>query len=146
MGILILYATKSGAARECAELLASKMTDCRMCDLSSGSPDITKADTVIIGSGIRMGHIYKPARKFISENLDKLLQKKVAIYLCNAYEENLAKTIESDIPLILIKNALCVESFGGKPPFTNPRNKDWIQMDKVTAMLQAVETIGYKSL
>ena len=59
MGTLILYATKSGATSECADLLAQKIK-CVADDLGKTVPDISSFETVIIGSGIRMGKIYKP--------------------------------------------------------------------------------------
>lgn len=52
MRTIIVYATKSGASRECAELLATKLTDCYICDLSKQVPDIKSYNTVILGSGV----------------------------------------------------------------------------------------------
>lgn len=66
MKTLLLYATKSGAARECAELLAKELTDCTVCDLRHAIPNPELFDTIIVGSGIRFGKIYKPAAKFTS--------------------------------------------------------------------------------
>lgn len=55
MRTLILYSTKSGASKECANLIAAQMDNCAMHDLSKPVPDISSFDTVIIGSGVRMG-------------------------------------------------------------------------------------------
>ena len=139
MKTVILYATKSGAARECADILAAKIKDSSIYDLSRETPDIETVDTVIIGAGIRMGKAYKPFRKFIEKNLDKLLTKTTAVYLCNGEPETYNQAVEKNIPAQLISHSLCVMSFGGKPPFTSPKNQDWILMDNLNAFIQAVE-------
>ena len=138
MRTLILYSTKSGASRECAELLATKIADCSICDIAKNTPDIGGYDTLIVGSGVRMGKLYKPAKNFIDKNIDMLLSKNTAFYLCNSYSDTLQKVIENNIPKKLIDTAICIKSFGGKPPFTSPKNQDWILMDNINALVQAV--------
>jgi len=138
MRTLILYSTKSGASRECAELLATKIADCSICDIAKNTPDIGGYDTLIVGSGVRMGKLYKPAKNFIDKNIGMLLSKNTAFYLCNSYSDTLQKVIENNIPKKLIDTAICIKSFGGKPPFTSPKNQDWILMDNINALVQAV--------
>jgi len=138
MRALILYSTKSGASRECAELLATKIMDCSICDISKSTPDIESFDTLIVGSGVRMGKIYKPAKKFINKNIDVLLSKNIAFYLCKSNPDTLQKAIDDNIPKKLIDGAICIKSLGGKPPFTSPKNQDWILMDNVNALVQVV--------
>lgn len=138
MQTLILYSTKSGASRECAELLATKIMDCSICDIAKSTPDIESFDTLIVGSGVRMGKIYKPAKNFIDKNIDVLLSKNTAFYLCNSYPDTLQKAIDNNIPQKIIDGAICIKSLGGKPPFTSPKNQDWILMDNVNALVQAV--------
>lgn len=40
MKTIIVYATKSGATLTCAELLAARIVDCSICDLSKRIPNI----------------------------------------------------------------------------------------------------------
>ena len=138
MRTLILYSTKSGASRECAELVATKIADCSICDIAKSIPDIESFDTVIVGSGVRIGKIYKSAKNFIDKNIDVLLSKNTAFYLCNSYPDTLQKAIDNNIPQKIIYCAICIKSLGGKPPFTSPKNQDWILMDNVNALAQAV--------
>lgn len=138
MKTLIAYATKSGASRECAKLLADKLADCFLVDLSKQVPDIASYDTVILGSGVRMGNIYKPMRGFIEKNRDALLAKKIAIYLCNSYPNTFQKAIEKNIPKELTDRCLCIESLGGIPPFTSSKNRDWILLEHVDRLVQII--------
>ena len=142
MKTLIAYATKSGASRECAELLAAKLKDCSLVDLSKQVPGMAGYDMVILGSGVRMGNIYKPMKSFIERNRDALLTKKIAIYLCHSYSNTLQKAIEKNIPKELTDRCLCIESLGGIPPFTSPKNRDWIISEHVDRLVQAVASKG----
>jgi len=135
----ILYATKSGGTRECAELLAARITGSSVYDLSKGAPDIGDADMIIIGAGVRMGRVYKPARVLIEKNLEKLLAKRIALFLCNGEPEAFSKAIEKNIPAQLVSHALCVTSFGGKIPFSSTKNQDWMLMDNIKAFIQTME-------
>ncbi len=138
MKTIIVYATKSGASRKCAELLASKIKDCSFFDLSKQVPEIERFDMVILGSGVRMGKIYKPMKGFIEKYMKALLSKKTAFFLCNSYPHTFKKVIERNIPQELIDSAVCIESFGGIPPFTSPKNQDWLLFEHVNRLIQAV--------
>lgn len=138
MKAIILYATKSGTARECADLLADKFWNCPVHDLSRSVPDLNGFDTVIIGTGVRMGTIYKPAQRFLQQNIRLLLTKKVAVYFCNAYPDTFPKTVEKNIPQELIEHAVCIKSFGGKPQFTKAPMKEWLHEDEVRQFLDYV--------
>ncbi len=142
MKTLIVYTTKSGASRDCAELLASKINNCFICDLSKQVPDIGSFDMVILGSGVRMGKIYKPMKNFIENNMQVLLVKKTAFFLCNAYPDTWKKTVEKNIPKDLSDRAICIEPLGGIPLFTSPKNGNWILSEHVDRLVQAVTLKG----
>ncbi len=131
MQTLILYATKSEATGECASMLAKKLNNCPTYNLEQTTPDITAFDMIIIGTGVRMGKIYKPVLNFIRKNLDLLLTKTVAIYFCNAYPDTFQKSIDKNIPIELTNHSVCIKSFGGKPAFTNPPNETWLNMKNI---------------
>lgn len=139
MQTIILYATKSGAAGECASLLAEKL-NCPVCDLTQPLPSLQTFDTIIIGSGVHMGKIYRPALNFIRRSLPLLLTKKTALFFCNAYPETLQKTIAKNIPEELVKQAICIQSFGGRPPFTSSPLSCWLNSNNLQ---QFAETIGH---
>lgn len=144
MRTLILYASKSGASRECAELLWARLADCSICDITKDLPDIEPYDTVIIGSGIRMGKLYRPVRAFIRKNMNLLLSKNTAFYLCNAYPDSVQKAIETNIPQQLRDQAACIDSLGGKPPFTSPKNQDWVRLDRVASFVKTITKSEFK--
>ena len=138
MSTLIVYSTKTGASRVCAELLAKKIKTSSLCDLRIGMPDIRSYDTVAIGSGVRFGRLYKPAVNFIKENADALRSKTIAFYLCNADPNRLEDIIEKDIPGNLIHVSKCIMSFGGKLPFEKYRENDWLKKEYIEVFTKLI--------
>ena len=138
MKALIAYATKSGAARECAELLATRLPNAELCDLYAGSPDISEFDTIIIGSGVRMGRIYKPLRKFMQDNLGALTAKRLAIYLCNGSAEAFPEIVDKNIAPELAASAICVLSFGGRMPTKEGRSSEWMLTENIESLITCV--------
>lgn len=142
MKSLILYTTKSGATKECAELLANRL-NCSAYDITKGIPCIKLSafDTLILGTGVRMGKIYKPIKNFMQENMDLLFEKRTAIFFCNAYEDTFQKTVSTNLSPELVKHAVCIKSFGGKPPFTKPDNTDWMNQDNINAFIGSLSEL-----
>ena len=140
MRTLILYSTKSGACRECAEMLAREIKDTTVFDLKEKVPDITEFDIVIMGSGIRMGGAYKPFKKFLKENENILLKKDIAFFITNMQTDKFEKIIENNIPEKLRGAAFCIKTFGGKVPFGGKKDdREWMLMDEVNAFVRAVK-------
>lgn len=140
MSTIIIYVSKSGATKRCAETLAKNISGSVLCDIQKDTPQIDDFDTVIIGSGIRMGKIYKPMDRFIKKNLSLLISKSTAIFLCNYYSETFLKAIENNIPKELSESVICIESLGGKKPFaSNLDENTWIRQDNMIAFVHALE-------
>jgi menaquinone-dependent protoporphyrinogen IX oxidase len=142
MRTLIAYATKSGASRECAEILAAEIGGCAVCDLSENVPNVDDFDTVVIGTGIRIGKAYKPFRKFLDENEDKLLTKRIAFFTCNVVTKDFEKAAAGNIPEKLRDAAFLIRSFGGKPVIGGKKDQKWMLRDEVIAFAGAVRDIG----
>lgn len=145
MKSMILYTSKSGATKECAKLLAERL-DCPAYDMAqlAAGEDFSSYDMIILGTGVRMGKIYKPAKAFMKKNMDLLMHKKIAIFFCNAYPETFEKAVEKNIPKELSEHAVCISSFGGKPPFTQPADQSWMNqssMDDFMEILTASESL-----
>lgn len=113
MSILIAYATKNNTTRTCANLLFEKLPHADIVNLSSKQPDISEYDTIIIGSNIRFNYINDDVKKFIGNNIDLLMTKRVAIYICCGFSEKSNQYILHNFPRKLLDKCLCVECFGG---------------------------------
>ena len=83
---LVAYVTKSAAAGEAANLIADTLREksgleVDVVDLKKQPhPDLEPYANVILGSGARMGSVYREAVEFMKQDLSS---KRVAIFICS---------------------------------------------------------------
>lgn len=140
MRTLIVYASKSGTAKECADLLAQKLEDCEIYEASS-APAPDGWDTVVLGSGVRMGKAYKPILKYMARHMETLTAKRIAIYLCNGDLNTFTASVEKSIPKSLQEHAFSTVCLGGRPPFSKTPGQEWLQNDQLDALIRAIEDV-----
>jgi menaquinone-dependent protoporphyrinogen oxidase len=116
MNTLVIYATKYGCTERCAKSLSGKLSG--KVDLinikTSQLPDLSKYDRVIIGGSIYVGQIQKPIKEFCIKNLSLLKEKKVGLFICCGFAENVKQHMENSFPKELLEVALGKECFGGE--------------------------------
>ena len=114
MKIAIIYTTKGGTTRECAELLAKELNtqDVDVYDMDE-KPDVQSYDTIVIGFPIRGARPAKKAKRYINENEKVLLEKRVAYYMCCGFIDCEDEYAEKALPKELRDNALTVTCLGG---------------------------------
>lgn len=134
MKTAIIYSTRTGATQLCAEYIASQLPECSMFNLEKDKPDLSQFDVIFIGSGVRMGNLYKPARTLLADNIQILSEKNTVIFLCSYFPGTTAKTIETNIPKELAENSHII-SCGGKPPFGIAMNIDWLKSDVIDKLI-----------
>lgn len=115
MSTLIVYATKYGFTKTCAEMLAKKLDEkAEIYDLNIKRPNPALYDKVIIGGSIYAGRLRKPVALFCTENLNTLKGKKLGLFICGMAEgDDARKQLESSYPSELLSTAVAKESFGG---------------------------------
>lgn len=114
---LIAYAGKHGCTKECARVLAGKMSsDVDLCNLKEKQKvDLDAYDTIILGGSIYAGRIQKEVRELCTKNENLLKEKKLGLFICGMSEGDTAKKqLEASYPQELLGSALAKESFGGK--------------------------------
>lgn len=114
MSIVIAYASKSGTTEKAAKLLQEKIPSAVLVDLRKEKPSPKDYDTIILGGSIRINHIHKALKKYIEENKDALLLKKLGLFICCGVPEKAQEQLETNFPEELRNHALAVESFGGE--------------------------------
>lgn len=138
--ILVLYATKTGATYQCANLLSIELSHCVLCDIETEKPDIEKFDCMILGAGVRDGKIYKPIRDFIKKNKNELLTKKAGYFICNEKPKKTEEIIADNFSDELQESAVCIESFGGYKAYAAPKEGmdqlKGIQVDRIKTFAQ----------
>lgn len=114
----IIYMSKHGTTEKIA-LKLHKLIDqegVHPIDLKiNKKPDLTKHDKIIIGGSIHAGSIQKKIKDFIHSNMDELMKKEIALFLCCMKDgEEAREQFENAYPEELRKHAKKIEILGGE--------------------------------
>lgn len=115
MKIAIVYATKYGCTKKCAEILKSYFDgEVNIFSVKRDKINLDKYDVVFIGGSVYMGKIQKEITHFCKRNIKQLLQKKLALFVCCYTPNGTEGFFETLFPLELLNHASYVTSVGGK--------------------------------
>lgn len=119
MNTLILYVSKHGAAKKCAEILSEKLTGkVDLCNIKTDRiPDLSQYDKVIVGSCIYAGRAHKEVNEFCTKNMDVLKGKRLGLYICCMNKKAAEMQLNGAFPEELLKCATVKESLGGEFKF-----------------------------
>lgn len=81
---------------------------------NANSISLENYDAVIFGSSIYIGKISKAMQKFCKENADLISKKRVGIFLCCAFSEQVTEYLTANFPPTLLKNSIVIKDFGGE--------------------------------
>lgn len=119
---LVAYFTKGGASEEYAKVIAETLTANNLTveirNLAQGIPDITGFDTVVLGTGVRMGMVYRRWKKILKQKA--LSDKHLFMFLSSGTAiEDADKAVDQFLRPIVDKyglKPLSLVSFPGKIP------------------------------
>lgn len=115
MKILIVYATKYGCTKKCAEILKSYLKgEINIISAKADRINLAEYDVVLIGGSVYMGKIRKEITHFCNRNLNQLLRKKIGLFACCYTPNGTEGFFETLFPLELLNHASYVTSVGGE--------------------------------
>ena len=85
MKILIVYSTKGGVSRRCAEILKDKLeqfAQVQIYDVRNAPPAPDGFDVAVVGGSIRMGQLNKKLRSYLKANAQTLNSINTALFIC----------------------------------------------------------------
>lgn len=120
--ILIAYAGNNGMTRACAERMAREWNrpDVVLFDLSTGLPDRSAADVLIVGSNVRHGRLHPGARRLLNEMTENPDGIPVGIFLCCGFPDRFEEYRDRLIPRAVRERAFLIINAGGS---LNPAGK-----------------------
>lgn len=114
MKIAIVYATKYGCTKKCAEILKSYLHgEVSIYSAKADKINLSQYDAVFIGGSVYMGKIQKEITHFCKRNLKQLLHKKIGLFACCYTPKDTEGFFETLYPIELINHAFYVTSVGG---------------------------------
>lgn len=140
MSTVIIYSTRHGATKKCAELLKFKLFGAEIIDLKENPNfDFSSYDTVIIGGSVNAGRVKGSLKKFCEKNKEELLKKKLGLFICCMAEGNEAELeIKNNFPPELYEKAVAKDYFGGIFDFTKMNFIERFIIGKVAKVKESV--------
>ena len=145
MNILILYATRGGATRECVGILQGMLPDChtvRCVDLSEEkeAPSPATFDVIVLGSSIQMGRALSEWRAYVKAHKALLSEKQTAVFFCCGYPKLFDEYVETQIPRGLTCS-LGAHCFGGE---LKPEKRKGLAKLLVRSMRNAIRSQDFE--
>lgn len=116
MKVLIAYASKTGTAEECAEMLQKELrgADVTVADLAREKPDVRGFDAAVIGGSVRYGKLRRDAADYLTAQQDALATVPHGLFLCMSSGHEFEEISEKVFPAALRESAFAVMNFGGR--------------------------------
>jgi menaquinone-dependent protoporphyrinogen IX oxidase len=84
MSTLIVYGSRRGSTRACAELIQQTLGDAAaLADVSRKIPDLAAYDRVVIGANAFASRLNKRVMRFVRKHLSELIRKEVHLFVCS---------------------------------------------------------------
>ncbi len=120
MKIAIIYGTKHGTSKKCAEILSEKIGSTVELFDAGTTKEINFEDyeIIIIGGSIHMGQMNKGIREFCAKNMNSLRKKRLGLFICGMTPgDKIDEVLNSAFPKELLDSAVAKEWFGGEFKF-----------------------------
>lgn len=115
MKVLIVYGTKYGCTKKCAEILKSYLPgEVTVISAKAAPASLKSYDVVFIGGSVYMGKMRKEVIRFCSQNKIELMNKRLGIFVCCYTPNGTEGFIETLFPKEILSHASYVTCVGGE--------------------------------
>lgn len=115
MKVLIVYGTKYGCTKKCAEILKSYLPgEVTVISAKAAPASLKSYDVVFIGGSVYMGKMRKEVIRFCSQNKIELMNKRLGIFVCCYTPNGTEGFIETLFPQEILSHASYVTCVGGE--------------------------------
>ena len=98
MKTLILYESKMGFTKKCADYLYNKISDSDIYDIENEKFNLNDYDKILIGAPIYKGKLEKITKKFVSNNKFLLLEKKLGVFCAGMNSKEFHTAVQDSLP------------------------------------------------
>ena len=101
MKTLVVYTSKYGTTKKCAEKLTSALVDATLYSCDEKKPlSLDEYERVVLGSSVYMGRPRKNLKKFIQNNHHILLDKTIALFICSKETDDYNAIFSQELAVI----------------------------------------------
>ncbi len=116
MKLLVIYSSRGGVSRRCAEMLCERLNptfQATLCDIKDNPPSPEGFDIAVIGGSIRMSRLDKKLKKYLTAYAELLNSLQCAVFICCGYSDSFDDYAHFQIPKKLTPS-LGIHYFGGE--------------------------------
>ena len=116
MKVLIIYSTRGGVSRQCAQMLKQRIDgsmEVSVFDIKDTPPSPEGYDVAVIGGSIRMCRLNKKLRAYLKAYANELNKINTALFMCCGITEDFDDYVKLNIPRSINAN-LGIHCFGGE--------------------------------
>jgi len=146
---VIIYSSKHGFTKKCAEMLKEGLKDGSNLINLKDNPiiDLNDYQVIILGSSVYAGNIQKDMKEFINNNLKVLLEKNTGLFTCNMHKrEEAEEQLKKVFPLELIERSFVVTFFGGGFDFSKMNFIEKQIVKKIVKISENTENIEHENI
>jgi len=108
MKTIILYESKMGFTKKCAEYLHSKIKDSAIFDIERAGFVLKDYDQIMIGAPIYVGEVEDYTKDFIERNKFTLLDRKLKLFFSGMNKEEFHIAVQDSLPVDVFYHAKTV--------------------------------------
>ncbi|HPD95089.1 MAG TPA: flavodoxin domain-containing protein [Tenuifilaceae bacterium] len=147
MKTAIVYDTSHGTTEKVANMIASFNSSIEIFNLKENkNVNLDGFDQVIIGGSIHVGKIRRRVKEFCLKNLDKLLQKRVGLYLCAMNEPEYENELKLAFPEELRNHAVIKKVVGGEFLFDRMNFLERFIVKKISGINETTSKLDEKGI
>lgn len=150
MKTAIIFMSKHGTTEKIANWIKSRLDNQEVVlyNLQNRKPEnLDEFEQIIIGGSVHIGSIQNKLKKYITKNLNFLLDKKLAIFLvCMDKTEERNKFLEKAFPAALREKACATVFPGGEFCFEKMNFLEKKMIEKIAGTSQNLSNIDYEAL
>jgi len=116
MKVLVIYSTKTGSSKLCAQMLKERLEnsfEVSVYDIENTPPAPDLFDIAVIGGSVRMTKISKKLKNYLKEHANTLNKMHTALFLCCGFPENFDDYVAMQFPKTVMPS-LGIHCFGGE--------------------------------
>lgn len=96
MKTCIIYDTKFGFTKECAQYLQTHITDSDLYTIDDNVP-LQEYNKVLFGSFIFVGEVWKDSTQFLKKHKNQLLNKKLGLFISGLDKEDYLNALQTSL-------------------------------------------------
>jgi menaquinone-dependent protoporphyrinogen oxidase len=149
MKTLIVFASSHGTTEKVARIIEKKIGEANSHVINlkkSSRTDLDGYDRIIIGGSIHAGSMQGTIKSFCNKNLDILLEKEVALFMCGLNKPELENEFTNAYPPALRSHAITSKIIGGEYIFERMNIIEKYLIKKIAKVTESESHLNYEKI